>query len=205
MYIPGWSREERLDVLHEVMRQHAFATLVSVYEGIPVATHLPFLLDATRGDYGVLRAHMARANSQWQHITDGQETLTIFQGPHTYISPSWYATEPNVPTWNYVAIHAYGTPRLLDDAETLDALRALVTQYEGDDPIRQARAMPPEHTERIARGLVAFEIPIARLEGRFKMSQNKPEADRQGVLDALEQTEAPDNRAVADWMRRLNV
>jgi len=113
MYIPEAFREDRLDVLHSLMREHSFATIVSSGEAGLMATHLPLLLDATRGPKGTIVGHMARANPHWQDFRGDVEALMIFQGPHGYVSPSWYTTPYAVPTWNYVAVHAYGRPRLI--------------------------------------------------------------------------------------------
>src|SRR5579883_1304747 len=112
------------------MRRFSFATLVTVQDGAPFATHVPVLLDADAGEQGALRAHLARANPQWRALAEGQEALVLFQGPHAYVSPAWYETHPSVPTWNYAVVHAYGKPRLLDDAELFALLRASVAEYE---------------------------------------------------------------------------
>lgn len=199
MYTPATFEENDLALLHTLMRQFSFATLVTVAEGVPVATHLPFLLDTVRGGLGMLRAHMARANPQWQSFREGAEALVIFQGPHAYISPAWYVSRPNVPTWNYAAVHAYGVPTLLNDDDTFALLRASVAHY---DPTPDALEMPDEYVRRIQSGVVGFEIPITRLEGKRKMSQNKPDADRTGVIAALRASASPENLAVAAEMER---
>src|SRR5579864_4086075 len=121
MYIPAHFRETRLNVLHALIREHSFGTLVSHVNGQLFATQLPFLLDPTRGANGTLMAHMARANPHWQQLPRS-ESLAIFQGPHAYISPAWYVSEETVPTWNYSVVHAYGTATLLDDPERIRAL-----------------------------------------------------------------------------------
>lgn len=192
MYVPAAFEENDLAILHALMRQFSFATLITTADAAPFATHLPFLVDAGEGGLGVLRAHLARANPQWRHFTGSAEALVIFQGPHSYISPGWYEGQPAVPTWNYAAVHAYGVPRLLDDAETLGLLRASVAEY---DPAPEALDMPDEFVRRMQRGLVGFELPVARLEGKRKMSQNKSEADREGVIAALSASEREDGRA----------
>src|SRR5437764_62337 len=114
MYIPAAFRETRLEVLHALMREHSFATLISQLEGQLFATHLPILLDANRQPYGTLIGHMAKANPHWLAFNpEAAESLVIFQGPHAYISPGWYVAEQAVPTWNYEIVHAYGRPRVL--------------------------------------------------------------------------------------------
>jgi len=113
MYIPNSHRADDRAQLHGLMRQYNFATLVTQHEDAPFATHLPFLLDTERGAHGTLLAHLARANPQWRDFVAGREVLVIFQGPHAYISPSWYQVHPSVPTWNYAVVHAYGVPRII--------------------------------------------------------------------------------------------
>src|SRR5687768_16599374 len=135
MYIPEHFRESSPEVLHDLIRRYSFGTLVSQVEGEPFATHLPFLLEAGRGAHGTLRAHMARANPHWQSLQESATALVIFQGPHAYVSPSWYATPVAVPTWNYAAIHAYGRARLVEDPGALhslvdDTVRAYEQSYE---------------------------------------------------------------------------
>jgi len=204
MYIPAWFREEDTSVLHDLMRQHSFATLITTPEGRPFASHLPFLLDAERGPYGTLCAHMARANAQWRHFEDGQESLVIFQGPHTYISPSWYADHLSVPTWNYAVVHAYGKPRLLGEAETRALLASLVETFEAPlEPPWRMDSLPEETIAKMLRGLVGFEIEIARLEGKLKLSQNRSEADQEHVVEVLQASGDPNDAGVAAWMRRV--
>src|SRR5260370_40830619 len=122
MYIPKAFREDDIKTLHTFMREYSFATLVTQQEGMPFASHLPFLLDREQGPYGTLLAHMARANPQWRDFDGTQEALVIFQGPHAYISPSWYQASLSVPTWNYAVAHAYGQPRIIEDQAILYTL-----------------------------------------------------------------------------------
>lgn len=179
------------------MQAHPFATLVTVDAGEPTVSHLPFLVDKTRGEYGVLRGHMARANPQWQHFGDGP-VLTMFHGPHAYVSPNWYVSKPAVPTWNYAVVHAHGVPRLLDDKAALELVRDMVAAFD-----RDADGAWPDNAaaDRFRRGMVAhivaFEIPIARLEGKFKMSQNRPAEDRPGIVAALSRQPQSMDEAVA--------
>ena len=201
MYTPkSFSIEERA-TLHAMMRRDSFAALITTdADGAPCATHLPFLLDAEAGEAGTLRAHMARANPQWQHFETGREALVVFQGPHAYISPSWYAMQPAVPTWNYEAVHAYGVPRLLDAAGLKTLLYATVAHYEGGGEEGWRFEMGPEYVEQMMRGIVGFEIPLARIEGKQKMSQNRSETDRRQVAAALRSRGRASDREVADVM-----
>jgi transcriptional regulator len=205
VYVPPAFREDRPDVLHGVIRGYSFGTLVSSLDGEPFATHLPFLLDPTRGEHGTLLGHLARANPHWQGFATGGESLALFQGPHAFISPTWYATEFAVPTWNYVAVHAYGRPRVIEDEATVRAfLERLVGEYE--DPKGRPWTMerlPAEMLSGLLRAIVAFEIPITRMEGKRKLNQNRSQADRRGVVAALRQQGDPLGVAVADLMAGL--
>ncbi len=198
MYNPRHFEEGRLKVVHEVIRGNPFGTLVANGESGLVATHLPFLLDSSRGEFGVLRGHMARANRQWQDFGSG-EALAIFQGPHAYISPSWYETGESVPTWNYVAVHAYGVPSIIEDAaEAFALLRELTATFEAafDQPWT-AEGLSEKYVASMVGAIVAFEIPINRIEGKAKMSQNRP-GDQARVAGELE---GLGNEAVAGEIR----
>jgi transcriptional regulator len=185
------------------VQEYGFATLISRAAGELVATHLPLLLDPQRGPYGMLLGHMARANGQWQELSMGETALAIFQGPHAYVSPSWYATRPAVPTWNYMVVHAYGVPRLVEEeAELCRILDATVRLYESDLPEPWSLgALPPEYLRKMLAGIVGFEIPIDRLEGKQKLSQNRSPEDQRGVIEHLEAAGDGISRAVARRMR----
>jgi transcriptional regulator len=191
MYVPAAFREDRIPVLHQMIRQVRFGTLVTLNHDGLVASHLPMLIDPDPAPFGTLSGHMARANPQWRALTPEIEALAIFAGPQAYITPSWYATKPLsgkvVPTWNYVAIHAYGALRIIDDP---DHTRSHVTRL--TDTQESARAEPWHVTDAphdfitgMVKGIVGFELVIARLEGKWKMSQNRPAEDRAGVVDGL--------------------
>src|SRR5207302_2568468 len=155
MYIPKAFREDDLKTLLKLIREYSFATLITQHEGVPFATHLPFILDAQRGPNGTLLAHMARANPQWQHFASGQEELVIFQGPHAYISPSWYEVELSVPTWNYATVHAYGRPRIVrDQVELYSHLRDLVATHEAQFAEPWSFQLPTDYIERLMKGVV---------------------------------------------------
>jgi len=204
MYNPTSFRIEEREAIHALMRENSFATLITMdADGAPFATHLPFVLDAEAGESGTLRAHMARANPQWRHFQEGREVLVVFQGPHAYISPSWYEVQPAVPTWNYAAVHAYGMPRLLDASGLKTLLYAMVTLNEGKGEAEWQFEMGPEYVEQMMRGIVGFEIPIARLQGKLKMSQNRSETDRRQVLAALQASARASDREVAKVMQAM--
>jgi len=172
------------------------------------ASHVPVVLDEAHGPYGAIRGHLARANPQWRQAVKEIQALAIFTGPDAYVSPSWYATKKKdgkvVPTWNYVAVHAYGSIEFFDD---LDRLLAVVTDLTGihestrSDPWAVSDA-PPDFIRSRLRGIVGFRLPIARLEGKWKLSQNRSEEDRAGVIEGLKNHGGSAEKAVADRMAK---
>jgi transcriptional regulator len=204
MYMPEWFREDDLPTLHALMRDYSFATLVTQHEGVPFASHLPLILAADEGPYGTLFGHMARANAQWRDFDASQEMLVIFQGPHTYVSPSWYEEDPaNVPTWNYAAVHAYGSPRLITDYDACRALLdTLVRTNEAPFATLWRLQMPEAELRKKMKGIVTFAIRITRLEGKLKLSQNRPLADQQHVAETLQQSADPVSRDVGTLMQQ---
>lgn len=212
MYIPKFNAVTDTALLFDLMRQFSFATLVTSHEGAPFATHLPFLVYPERGPQGTLVAHMARGNAQWRHLaaaeSAGQEALVIFQGAHTYISPSWYVDHVqdrmNVPTWNYMVVHAYGTPRVIEDETRVrEELRALVEQHESGFETPWTMDLPEDYLRKQLGAIVAFEMPIARLEGKFKLSQNRSAEDQRRVIERLLASQDANAREVGDVMRQL--
>jgi transcriptional regulator len=201
MYIPKSFSQTDLGILHAFMQQYNFATLVSQAETGLTATHLPLMLDPTRGEYGTLLGHMAKANSQWKSMFQ-QDVLVMFQGPHTYISPSWYESNPNVPTWNYTAVHAYGTPQLIEDPIVVHRiLEELVNHHEAGFAQPWPMDLPDDYMHKMFQAIVVFEIPITRLEGKFKLSQNRSEADQARVKEALAESDYPPDRDVSALMQ----
>ena len=189
MYVPPLFKEDRIDVLHDAIRRTGLATLVTLSQDGLIASHVPMLLDADQAPYGTLVGHLARPNPQARGAIG--EALAIFQGPEVYITPSWYATKRAtgkvVPTWNYVAIHAYGTVEFFDDR---DRLREVVTRLTERQETPRAEPWtvtdaPADFTQGMLNGIVGFALPIARLEGKWKMSQNRPAEDRAGVIAGL--------------------
>ena len=200
MYIPKHFREDDLNTLHNLIREYSFATLITQHEDTPFASHLPFILDAQRGQNGTLLAHMARANPQWHDFVSEQEVLVIFQGPHAYISPSWYEVELSVPTWNYAVVHAYGIPRLIkDDEELFELLQILIKTHEAQFENQWPFQLPDDYLQKMIRGIVGFEIEITRLEGKFKLSQNRTESERENVIASLQQSS--DTLTIAELMK----
>jgi transcriptional regulator len=203
MYLPRLFQEQDPERLLAFMRRHSFATLVTVEDGVPFATHLPFLVEpGSAGPGGRLLAHMARANPQWRAFSQDRDVLVIFQGPHTYVSPSWYVTEPNVPTWNYAVVHAYGRPRIIEEPEEcLRILRESVATYESGFEKPWTLEQVGDYAQRLLPGIAAFELRLSRVEGKFKLNQNRAPEDRRAVMSLLERSEDPEQRAVGALMR----
>ncbi len=203
MYIREVFDETDLDRLHGLIEAYSFGMLINNDDTGPFVSHLPFMLDRTDGPNGTLHFHMARANPQWQNF-DG-EVLALFRGPHSYISPTWYEPlKPAVPTWNYAVVHAYGRPRRIEDPAALHAHQErLATMHEtGRSPAWQMSDQPDKYIEGMLKGIVAFEIPISRLHGKFKMSQDRSSADQTRVADALGDSGTEDGAALARLMRQ---
>jgi transcriptional regulator len=191
MYLPPVFREDDPAVLAEVIRRHPLATLITSGPDALIANLAPFLF-AEGGERGILRAHIARANDQVEALRGGAETLVVFQGPESYITPSWYASKQEhgrvVPTWNYVMVQVRGTPRLIEDETWIRAqVSALTAQQEGGRPEPWAVSDAPEaYIEGQLKAIVGVEIPISTIEGKWKVSQNRSVADREAVADGLQ-------------------
>ena len=201
MYVPSNFAEPDPAVCHDLIEANEFGLLVSPVGGRPYASHLPFLLDRDRGPHGTLLAHMTRTNPHWQAF-DESEVLVVFSGPHAYVSPRWYQKSPNVPTWNYVAVHGYGRPRLIEDPVAVRAMlgRFVDVQEAGQAQPWRIDELPDDYIATMIRAIVAFEIPLDRLEGKRKLNQNRTAADRAGVITALQQTADPGATAIAGLM-----
>lgn len=204
MYVPPHFAQDDPSALAEAVRRWPLATLVTHAAGAMAANHLPMLLETGRGEHGTLVFHVSRANPVWRTLAEGGEALAIFSGADAYVSPSAYPSKAEhgkvVPTWNYVAVHAYGTPQIFDEA---DALRALVTRLTA---VHEAgRAMPwepddapPEFIDAQLRGIVGVKLHVSRVLGKVKMSQNRPAADRAGVAADLRAAGNDDAAAMVD-------
>jgi transcriptional regulator len=200
MYVPPAFAETNQSKLHDLMEEYGFGLLVSTHEGEPFATHLPFLLERENGSHGTLVGHMARANPQWRDL-EGQQVLAVFSGPHAYISPTWYEAENVVPTWNYVAVHAYGTACLVEDADSLAGLlRKTVSRYERSMPMPWAVDTSTDYFAKMVRAIVGFRVEISRLEGKWKLNQNHPPERQKKVVRSLEKSENGDAREIARLM-----
>jgi transcriptional regulator len=202
VYLPKHFTETDPAILAGIMEQHSFATLISHGESGLIASQLPFMYVRGEGPHGTLLCHLARPNPQVADLKAGREALVVFAGPHAYVSPNWYEKKPAVPTWNYVAVHAYGTPRAIEgSAELIRLVSDLAELHEGGrvEPWRLADE-PADYAAGMVRGIVGFAIPIARLEGKFKLSQNRNAADRGRVIAALRDENDVGATAVAALM-----
>jgi transcriptional regulator len=202
MYVPAPFAVSDEKTLEWFIERYEFATLITPSATGLVASHIPIMLRRSAGN-SVLIGHVARANRQWKHFDGSADALAIFQGPHAYVSPTWYASSPAVPTWNYAVVHVYGKPRAREEGSfTAAALRDLVARHE------DSRATPwrtedlaADVYEKLAKGIVAFEMPIDRIEGKFKLGQNRSQDDRLGMLKGLDAEKSPDAEALAAFIR----
>jgi transcriptional regulator len=202
MYIPKFFAEFDEESLLAFMREFNFATLVTAENDLPEATHLPFIIEK-RGDKIVLLAHMAKANLHWKHFADKQ-ILVIFQEPHAYVSPLLYAEKLNVPTWNYVAIHAYGKAKIFETAEeNLLLLEKMIAAFDENYFKTNWREIPEEYKLSRARAIVAFEIEVGDLQGKKKLDQNKDEEDGRRVIEAFEKSENIGEQQIARFMKEI--
>ncbi len=205
MYIPTAFEEKDRGKLYEFIEAHSFGLLVSTHRGELFATHLPFLLERDAGPHGTLVGHLARANPHG-HDLEGRPVLAVFSGPHAYVSPTWYESESVVPTWNYVAVHAYGSARLVEDPEALARiLAATAATYERPMPKPWSIDTGTDFFRKMARAVVGFRIEVSRLEGKWKLNQNHPQERRERVIRVLERSEDQDARAIARLMAERSV
>jgi transcriptional regulator len=208
MYLPSHFEEKRPEVLHQLIREHPLGALVTLgREGLN-ANHVPFEFDPEPAPFGTLRAHVARSNPVWQDFSKDVEALVVFQGAQAYISPSWYASKKEggkvVPTYNYMVVHAYGAMRVIDDpAWVLGLVERLTDRHEAGRAGRwKVTDAPRDYIDKMLAAIVGIEIPVSKLIGKWKVSQNQPQANREGVVNGLREI-GDDNaaemaRAVSD-------
>ncbi len=202
MYTPESFKVPDENRVFSFIERYDFATLVtSPASGGVLVSHIPLLLKRSE-DRTVLIGHVARANDHWRHFDGATQSLAIFHGPHGYVSPTWYENKPAVPTWNYAVVHAYGYPRALEDPElTAAILSELVHKHENHRaaPWRM-EDLPRDFYERMVSGIVAFEMPISKIESKFKLGQNRPQEDRAGTVNGLRAEGSADTAALAEFM-----
>ena len=191
MYVPKLHEESDVSVLHALIKSHPLATWVTQSAGELLANHIPFLVDAKRGEFGTLIGHVARANPVWQSFSTTINSVLVFQGTESYISPSWYPSKhahgKAVPTWNYVVVHAHGIPCAIENREwLLEHVDQLTNTHESKQALPwKVSDAPHDYTERLLRSIVGIEVPITKLVGKWKVSQNRPEPDKLGVVAGL--------------------
>jgi transcriptional regulator len=208
MYIPKHFEETRVETLHDLIRAHPLAALVTLTRDGLDANHLPFEIDPEPRPFGTLRGHVARANSLWRNVRPDLEALAIFQGPEAYISPSWYPTKQEtgkvVPTWNYAVVHVHGPLRVIEDREWLRAfVERLTNRHEAGrrDPWQVTDA-PADYVDRQLGAIVGLEMSVTRLIGKWKVSQNRPPHDQDGVVEGLAHEGRESATAMADLVHQ---
>ena len=190
-YLPQHFAETDPATLHALVQAHPLATWVVQHQGALLVNHIPFLLDLQRGEHGTLVGHVARANPVWQALAEGASSVAVFTGPQAYVSPNWYPSKhahgKAVPTWNYSVVHAHGIPQAVDDPErVLDVVSRLTQVHEAGQALPwQVSDAPADYIAKLLRAIVVIEIPVQRWEGRWKVSQNRPAPDQQGVAAGL--------------------
>ena len=199
MYIPKHFEIKNEDIIYEVIEKNSFATLFSQHEGRPYATHLPLILDKEKK---FLYSHFAKPNKQWEDIAE-QEVLAVFQGPHCYISSSWYETNKAVPTWNYVAAHVYGKVEIIDGKEMMDSLHQMVLKYEEPTSSYQWNDLDGRFLEGQAKGIVGFKINIEKIEGKAKLSQHHSAERLKLVISKLEKSTSENEQEIAAQMKTI--
>ena len=201
MYIPRANQEDRISVLHKLMEDQPFASLITMGSSGLFASHIPMVLEQN-GAKGQLRGHISRANPQWRDYTPSVEALAIFSGPQHYITPNWYLEKQEsgkvVPTWNYVVVHAYGYLKIVEDGEWLMAhLASLTNIQEAESAVPwNIEDAPADYIASLANGIVGLEMTVERLEGKWKVSQNRPEQDRRGIAGGLAELNTTESLAM---------
>lgn len=206
MFIPNANRVDNQKEIHSFVRDHSFGILVSNGSNLQekdvslTGTHIPFVLQAKEGKNGVLYAHMAKANPQWRTL-ENQQLMVIFSGPHAYISPTWYVNAPNVPTWNYTAVHAYGDVQLLNKSELLNSLTELTRTFE-PSLLLETDTMPKTYVDKLAAGIVGFKIKVSRWDAQMKLGQQRSESDQNRLYKELQNSNNLHANQLALFMRK---
>jgi transcriptional regulator len=202
MYIPRHNEEKRVSVMHELIVSQPLGTLVTLGSSGLFASHFPMILETDGSEFGVLKGHISRANTQWRDFVPTVDALAIFSGHQHYITPNWYpGTKEHgkeVPTWNYVVVHAYGPLKVNEDKDWLLAnVETLTNIHEASSPVPwKVSDAPPDYIKVLLNGIIGIELPIRRLEGKWKVSQNRTESDRKGVVEGLAKLNTPESQAM---------
>ena len=199
MYIPKHYMGKEGKEAISFMQRFNFGTMITSIQNIPIATHLPFVI-TQQGEDIIITSHLAKANEHSKHI-ENCENLIIFTEPHAYISPSHYEKQENVPTWNYIAIHAYGKARIISDpSEVMQVMESMIEDFEPSYK-KQWNSLSEEYKSKMAKGVVAFEIKVSRLQYKEKLSQNKKESERKSIIQSLSQSENTQEKTIAEYMK----
>ncbi len=203
MYIPKNFENKDTKAISEFIRKNSFAILTSIVDEKPFATHLPLELEINEAGKWCLLGHFSRANQQAKSLKDGVEVLAIFNGPHAYVSSGWY-NHANVPTWNYIAVHLYGKIRIFNDEELHAHLTSLTAHYERNmEKPQDVGSMPAEMVKTQMKGIIGFQIEVTKIEGKWKLSQNRNEEDYKNVITELEKLNEYDSKVIAEEMKKL--
>lgn len=199
MYIPNLNLlTDRFEAV-AFMKRFSFASIITAKDGLPTATHLPFLI-TLKDETIVLTSHFAKANEQWKDI-ESNKVLVIFSEPHAYISPKHYDKDLNVPTWNYISVHAYGEGKLVTESEKVtEILERTIDNYEIAYR-QQWSKLPDDYRSKLSNGIVAFEIKVTDLQGKKKLSQNRSENEKERIVTALSKSEDTNEKLIADYMK----
>jgi len=193
MYRPRHFHEEDADKLHALIAENPFGVLITVVDERPFASHIPFIYERQNS---ILLGHVARANPQWQHFSNGQPVMAIFQGPHAYVSPTWYV-DPGVPTWNYAVVHIYGAAKAIEDRSKIQEIIERLTERQEH---RSETPWVPRYDERLLNAIVGIEIVVSEVQGKFKLGQNRSAVDRASVISKLTASGSEANAALAKLM-----
>jgi transcriptional regulator len=184
MYIPEQFIEEDFKRIIDLVKNNPFGMLITEHDGSPCISHLPFLIESNTGSYGKLIGHMARDNSQWKSLTETESVIVVFNGAHGYVSPTLYST-PGVPTWNYAVVHLHGKPTVIEDSAGVEnILEKLTTRFESNKPDPWKLSFPIEKS-KLLQMIVGFEVEIQKIEGKFKLSQNRKPQEQQNIINEL--------------------
>ena len=202
MYTPKRYKEDDFSVLADFIQNNSFATLVSTADGKPIAAHIPLLSYTDAEENLWLEGHMAAGNPLWRSFAANEQILAIFMGPHTYISSSWYQ-QPNVPTWNYMAVHVYGKPEIIEGEKLYNSLSKLMDKYEqgSENPLR-LQALPSAMIDKMLPGIVGFRMKAETIQASFKLSQNRNQEDYKNIIEALKKRSDAASHEVASAMER---
>ena len=203
MYIPRHFSETDETLIDEFIEDNSFGIIVSTLDNQNIATHIPFVIKRNENGERFLEGHLAKANPQWKSFREDTCLLIIFPGPHTYISSKWYKSERSVPTWNFIAVHVYGKPKIMNDDELRTALEDLIDKNEAGskEPLKMDM-IPSKYARKLMGAVVGFKIKIEKTEAKYKLSQNRPVEDRENIVRKLREREEEDSHRISHEMEK---